>query len=171
MLYFILGSKKIFGWSVYFYWRDLDSGFLWYKKCNFYLLNMVVKSGELNYEDSISVIVVVSEVRCFCEFVKEIVLSIIVDNLKVMKWFLWDVILLNVGVEFDFGGEFMVIFMICYCVNDYDLDFLEYLFGVIGRNDNLNMLWEFRRKCFLILGSILEERISEIFLGRIRLNF
>lgn len=128
---------------------------------------MAAKDGESNLGVSTGEAVVASKARCLREFVTEIAPNITADNLKAMKRFLRGVISLNVGVECDSAGELIATLSTCHCMNDCDLDLLEDLLGVTGRDDNLNLLWDFRKKRPPSLDSIPEERVSEISPGRI----
>lgn len=84
-----------------------------------------------------------------------------------MKCFLWDVILMKVGVNCNFVDEFVEKFLSCYCLSEYDLDLLEDLFGVIGWSDILDFLCEYKRKWFLVVESMLEKVICELVVGKI----
>lgn len=113
-----------------------------------------------------------SKARCLRDFVQEIAPNITPENLKAMKRFLRDVISLNIGVNCDSPNELMGALSTCHCINDYDLDLLEDLLGVTGRDDILDLLRDFKKKCSSVLESITEERVGGISPGRnFKLNF
>lgn len=108
-----------------------------------------------------------NKARCFRDFLQEIVPKITGENLKAMKRFLRDVIPLKIGVSCDSAGELVEELLSCHCLNEYDLDLLEDLLGVTGRNDILDLLREFKRKWPTVLESTSEKAIGELVAGKL----
>lgn len=106
-----------------------------------------------------------SKFTCLRDFVQEIVPKFTGENLKAMKRFLRDVISLKIGVNCDSASELLEELLKCHCVNEYDLDLLEDLLGVTGRNDILDRLREFKKKWPSVLESMPEKAIDELIPG------
>ena len=108
-----------------------------------------------------------NKARCFRDFLREILAKITGENLKAMKRFLRDVISLKIGVNCDSAGELVEELLSCHCLSEYDLDLLEDLLGVTGRNDILDLLREFKRKWPSVLESTSEKAIGELVAGKL----
>lgn len=111
--------------------------------------------------------VTTSKATCLREFVQEIVSKFSGENLKAMKRFLRDVISLKIGVNCDSAGELLEELLKCHCLNKYDLDLLEDLLGVTGRNDILDLLREYKKKWPSVLESMSEKAIGELISGKL----
>ena len=105
--------------------------------------------------------------RCFRDLLQEITAKITAENLKAMKRFLRDVISLKIGVSCNSADELVEKLLSCHCLNEYDLDLLEDLLGVTGRNDILDLLREFKRKWPPVVESTSEKAIGELVAGKL----
>lgn len=108
-----------------------------------------------------------SKARYFRHFLQEITAKITGENLKAMKRFLRDVISMKIGVNCNSADELVEKLLRCHCLNEYDLDLLEDLLGVTGRNDLLDLLREFKRKLPPVLESTSEKAIGELVAGKL----
>lgn len=111
-----------------------------------------------------------TKATCLREFVQEIVPKFTAENLKAMKRFLRDVISLKIGEGCISAGELLEELSKCHCVNEYDLDLLEDMLGVTGRNDLLDLLREFKRKWPSVLENMSEKAMDELIPGEIQLS-
>lgn len=105
--------------------------------------------------------------RCFRDFLQEVICKITGENLKAMKRFLRDVISLKIVLNCNSADELVEKLLSCHCLNEYDLDLLEDLLCVTGRNDILDLLREYKRKWPPVLETTSEKAISELVAGKL----
>ena len=110
-----------------------------------------------------------TKARYFRDFLQEVIAKITGENLKAMKRFLRDVISLKIGVNCNSADELVEKLLSCHCLSEYDLDLLEDLLGVTGRNDILDLLREYKRKWPPVLESTSQKAIGELVAGRLKL--
>lgn len=108
-----------------------------------------------------------SKAGYFRYFLQDITAKITGENLKAMKRFLRDVISMKIDVNCNSADELVEKLLSCHCLNEYDLDLLEDLLGVTGRNDLLDLLREFKRKLPPVLESTSENAIGELVAGKL----
>lgn len=111
-----------------------------------------------------------NKARCFRDFLQEVIDKITGENLKAMKRFLRDVISLKIGVNCNSADELVEKLLSCHCLGEYDLDLLEDLLAVTGRNDILDLLREYKRKWPPVLESTSEKAIGELVAGKLNYN-
>ena len=108
-----------------------------------------------------------TKARCFRDFLQEVIAKITGENLKAMKRFLRDVISLKIGVNCNSADELVEKLLSSHCLSKFDLDLLEDLLGVTGRNDILDLLREYKRKWPPVLESTSEKVIGELVAGKL----
>ena len=110
-----------------------------------------------------------TKARYFRDFLPEVLAKITGENLKAMTRFLRDVISLKIGVNCNSADELVEKLLSCHCLSEYDLDLLEDLLGVTGRNDILDLLRKYKRKWPPVLESTSQKAIGELVAGRLKL--
>lgn len=131
------------------------------------LVNMAARKEEIQSTSCRPVFS--SRAKHFQDFVQEIVPKFTEENLKAMKRFMADVISLKIGVECESAGELLAELSKYHCINEHDLDLLEDMLGVAGRNEILDLLNRFKKKCPSSLESVSSEAVEKLIPGKVHL--